>query len=67
MLSVEATLEAVEQAHRDKPFYEHPLWAGLLKASFDKEQVKEFVRQFGDHSPSQPQLPRPPVRELSQP
>lgn len=47
MPSVEATLEAVEQAHRDKPFYEHPLWAGLLEATFSKEQVKEFVRQFG--------------------
>ena len=47
MLSVEATLEAVEQAHKDKPFYKHPLWAGLLEASFSKEQVKEFVRQFG--------------------
>lgn len=47
MPSVDETLAAVRKAHDDQPFYEHPLWAGLLQGSFSKEQVKEFVRQFG--------------------
>jgi len=47
MLTNDQTLEAVQQAHRDRPFYEHPLWAGLLQGSFSREQVKEFARQYG--------------------
>lgn len=47
MLTVEQTLGAVRKAHEERPFYEHPMWSGLLQGSFNKEQVKEFVRQFG--------------------
>jgi len=47
MLTVEETLRRVQQAHKDKPFYEHPLWVGLLQGSFRKPQIREFARQFG--------------------
>jgi pyrroloquinoline quinone (PQQ) biosynthesis protein C len=47
MLTVEKALEGVAQAHKEKPFYEHPLWVGLLEGTFSKTQVKEFARQFG--------------------
>lgn len=47
MLTVEETLGQVAQAHKDKPFYEHPLWAGLIAGSFSRAQVQEFAKQFG--------------------
>jgi len=47
MLTVEETLKQVAAVHAAKPFYEHPVWAGLEDGRFSKEQVKEFVRQFG--------------------
>lgn len=47
MLSVKETLKQVKKVHIDKPFFEHPLWAGLKKGTFSKKQVKEFARQFG--------------------
>ncbi|MPZ35586.1 MAG: hypothetical protein GEV13_32265 [Rhodospirillales bacterium] len=47
MLTVEKTLEGVAQAHKDKPFFEHPLWGGLLEGTFSKAQMKEFAKQFG--------------------
>jgi len=47
MLSVEETLRRVKQVHKDKPFYKHPMWAGLLEGKFSKRQVQEFALQFG--------------------
>ena len=46
-LSVQQTLQKVRDIHKKKPFYEHPLWAGLLEGTFSKKQVQEFAKQFG--------------------
>jgi len=47
MPSVKETLEAVEAAHREMPYREHPLWKGLSQCTFTKAQVVEFAKQFG--------------------
>ncbi len=47
MLTVKETLRQVAKIHADRPFYEHPLWDGLVKGSFSKKQVQEFARQYG--------------------
>jgi len=47
MPSVAETLEAVEAAHREMPYREHPLWQGLSQCTFTKAQVCEFAKQFG--------------------
>lgn len=47
MISIDKTLAACAQAHRDKPFFKHPLWVGLIKGKFSKKQMQEFARQFG--------------------
>lgn len=41
-----AVLERIEDIHRAKPRWAHPLWKGLLNAQFSRAQVQEHLRQF---------------------
>ena len=46
-LTNQQVLDGIEEIHASRPFYEHPAWAGMLDASFNIEQTREFARQFG--------------------
>jgi pyrroloquinoline-quinone synthase len=47
MPTVQGTLDAIANMHKEMPFEKHPLWAGLYEGTFSKRQVGEFAKQFG--------------------
>lgn len=47
MLSVQETLDAIANMHKEMPFEKHPLWNGLYEGTFSKRQVGEFAKQYG--------------------
>ena len=47
MPTVQETLGAIANMHKEMPFEKHPLWAGLYEGTFSKRQVGEFAKQFG--------------------
>ena len=47
MPTVQQTLDAIKQMHKEMPFEKHPLWAGLWEGTFTKAQVGEFTKQYG--------------------
>ncbi len=46
-LTTENVLEAIEQIHKDKPMYGHPLWTGMVENTFNLEQVRYLCKQHG--------------------
>ena len=46
-LTPKIVLEKIDQIHRDKPNYGHPLWAGMLDDSHSLEQIRYFCKQHG--------------------
>ena len=46
-LTTENVLEAIEQIHKDKPMYGHPLWTGMVENTFNIEQVRYLCKQHG--------------------
>jgi pyrroloquinoline-quinone synthase len=47
MPTVQETLDAIANMHKEMPFDKHPLWAGLYEGTLSKRQVGEFAKQFG--------------------
>lgn len=46
-LTAAKVLKEVERIHRDKPFAEHPLWAGMMTGDHSVQQLQVFAKQFG--------------------
>ncbi len=46
-LTAAKVLNAVEQLHKDRPFAEHPLWAGMMTGAHSVPQLQVFAKQFG--------------------
>ena len=65
-------LARVDQLHKDRPFAEHPLWAGMMEGTHSVPQLQVFAKQFGIlplwnnqyHGPLYVNCPDPKWREM---
>ena len=46
-LTTAAVLERIEQIHKQKPMYGHPLWTGMVEGTFNLDQVRYLCKQHG--------------------
>lgn len=71
-LTAAKALKQVEKIHTDRPFAEHPLWAGMMTGTHTIPQLQVFAKQFGIlplwnnqyHGPLYVICPDPKWREL---
>lgn len=46
-LTTESVLARIDEIHKEKPMYGHPLWTGMVEGSFNLDQVRYLCKQHG--------------------
>ncbi len=46
-LTTQSVLERIDQIHKEKPMYGHPLWTGMVENTFNLDQVRYLCKQHG--------------------